>query len=63
MKKGSLEPALVNMTKKMSVPATNLGKQEIAKEGRTEYGKKSSTGDMAPHTKSVKPKLTPGLKA
>lgn len=63
MKKGSLEPALVNMTKKMSVPATNLGKQEMAKEGKTEYPRGKATGDMAANTRDLNPKLTPGLKA
>lgn len=58
MKKGSLEPALVNMTKGMSVPATEGKAYSIRPEGRLEYGKKSSTGDMAAHTRSMTPKLT-----
>jgi len=63
MKKGNLSPALVNKTEKMSVPATKGAAYSTRPEGRLEYGKKSSTGDMAANTRDLKPKLTPGLKA
>lgn len=58
MKKGSLEPALVNMTKGMSVPATEGKSYSIRPEGKTEYPRGKATGDMAAHTRSMTPKLT-----
>lgn len=62
-KKVTTGPSLENMTKEMSVPATEGKAYSTRPEGRTEYGKKSSTGDMAANTRDLKPKLTPGLKA
>jgi len=63
MKKVNMSPELVNMTKGMSVPATEGKAYSIRPEGKVEYPRGKATGDMAVNTRDLKPKLTPGLKA
>lgn len=58
MKKGNLSPELVNMTKNMSVPATEGKAYSIRPEGKTEYPRGKATGDMASNTRSMTPKLS-----
>lgn len=58
MKKGSISPALVNKTEKMSVPATKGAAYSIRPEGKVEYPR--GAAESNPRTRSMTPKLTHG---